>query len=113
MKNRGIDITLSIIFTLLSVVVAVGLGLVAVMLAMMTDSCGAQTCNTDVVSIGYMVAVVGPGVVTMLFIVLTIVASARRRTSWWLPLLGMLLAGLTVAVGAMMIAFAVQGSLSA
>ena len=113
MKNRGLDIALSIFFTLVSVVVAIGLGAIAVMLAMMTDACSEATCNVVVVTIGYELAVWGPGIITLVFVVLTIVASARRRSAWWRPLLGMLLSSLTVAAGAMIIAFAVQGSLSA
>ena len=111
MKNRGIDITLSILFTFVMVGASVALGLVSVMFAMMTDSCGPNSCNGTVIDVGVNLALWGNPLIALVMVIVTITSSARRRTAWYLPLVGVLLCGLVVTVGAMTIAFAVSGML--
>ncbi len=110
MRNRGLDITLSIIFTLLLVAVGLGLEVLSVMLPMVTDSCGARSCNEVAIPIGIGVWVIGVPVVMLAFVIGTIVASARRRPSWYLPLAGILALGVVVVMALLILAFSIEGS---
>ena len=110
MRNRGLDITLSIIFTLLLVAVGLGLEVMSVMLPMVTDSCGVRNCNEVAIPIGIGVWVIGVPVVMLAFIIGTIVASARRRPSWYLPLAGILALGVVAVMALMILAFSIEGS---
>ncbi len=110
MRNRGLDITLSIIFTLLLVAVGLGLEVMSVMLPMVTDSCGVRNCNEVAIPIGIGVWVIGVPVVMLAFIIGTIVASARRRPSWYVPLAGILALGVVAVMALMILAFSIEGS---
>jgi hypothetical protein len=110
MRNRGLDITLSIIFTLLLVAVGLGLEVMSVMLPMVTDSCGVRNCNEVAIPIGIGVWVIGVPVVMLAFIIGTIVASARRRPSWYLPLAGILALGVVAVMALLILAFSIEGS---
>ena len=110
MRNRGLDITLSIIFTLLLVAVGLGLEVMSVMLPMVTDSCGVRNCNEVAIPIGIGVWVIGVPVVMLAFIIGTIVASARRRPSWYVPLAGILALGVVAVMALLILAFSIEGS---
>jgi hypothetical protein len=110
MRNRGLDITLSIIFTLVLVAVGLGLEVMSVMLPMVTDSCGVRNCNEVAIPIGIGVWVIGVPVVMLAFIIGTIVASARRRPSWYVPLAGILALGVVAVIALMILAFSIEGS---
>jgi hypothetical protein len=44
------------------------------------------------------------------FIIGTIVASARRRPSWYVPLAGILALGVVAVIALMILAFSIEGS---
>lgn len=110
MKNRALDVTLSILFTLVLVGVGLVLEMMSVMLPMVTDSCGARSCNYVAIPIGIGVWMAGVPLVMMSFIIGTIVASARRRPSWYVPLAGIVAIGLVAVVSLMILAFSIEGS---
>lgn len=110
MRNRGLDITLSILFTLVLVAAAGVLEVMSGMLPMVTDSCGVRNCNYVAIPIGISIWQWGVPLVTLVFVVGTIVASARRRTTWYLPLAGILAVGVIAVAALMVLAFSIEGS---
>jgi uncharacterized BrkB/YihY/UPF0761 family membrane protein len=110
MRNRGLDITLSILFTLVLVAAAGVLEVMSVMLPMVTDSCGVRNCNEMAIPVGIAVWQWGVPLVALAFVIGTIVASARRRPSWYVPLAGILAVGVVAVVALMVLAFSIEGS---
>jgi hypothetical protein len=65
----------------------------AFFLVFASDPCGASTvCDTGRMGAGFLVALLAPGAVTIVAIVVAIVLLVRRRIAFWVPLAGILLA---------------------
>lgn len=92
-KANAADIVVSIVLMLIGICVA-GLGLFATMfLVMMSDACGSTNqCDTDLMNGAWWAALVLPPVIFLAAIVWTIVRLRRRRTAWWVPFSGGLIA---------------------
>jgi hypothetical protein len=99
----------NIIATVIFFVLLAGAAFLAVVLSgffvMATDSCGTTgtTCNTDFVA--YALIVVWGGVVVALVgaTVGTLVSGLRHRTTWWWPLLGVLVVLVTFVGGLVLV----------
>jgi uncharacterized membrane protein YqaE (UPF0057 family) len=69
-----------------------------VLIAFAGDSCGASSeCNYDQIGAAFMVGTIGPVVVGVLVLVVTIVQLLRKRIAFYLPVIGALLAAGVVA----------------
>lgn len=82
-----------------SVLLVVGLVVAAILtffaffLVFASDPCGASTvCDTGRMGVGFFVALLGPGTVTIAAIVVAIILLVRRRIAFWVPLTGNVLA---------------------
>jgi hypothetical protein len=84
--SRGLDITLSIVFLVLNALMVAALFVPALFLAMASAGC-TGSCNIDVVSAGFNIAVFGPSVAFIVNLVLSIVFLVKKRTTWLLTLL--------------------------
>ena len=84
--SRSLDITLTIVFLVLNVLMVVALVTPALFLAMASTGC-TDTCNIAVVEAGFYVAVFGPSVAFIVNMVLSIVFLVKKRTTWLLSLL--------------------------
>ena len=84
--SRSLDITLSIVFLVLNALMVAALFVPALFLAMSTAGCSGS-CNIDVVSAGFNIAVFGPSVAFIVNLVLSIVFLVKKRTTWLLSLL--------------------------
>lgn len=84
--SRSLDITLSIVFLALNAVMVAVLFVPALFLAMASAGCSGS-CNIDVVSAGFNIAVFGPSVAFIVNLVLSIVFLVKKRTTWLLSLL--------------------------
>ena len=109
MKNRPLDITLTIIFSLISLVVGVILELVVAMFPMMSDSCGVNACNVPVMEGALWVGLFGTPVIIVLFIALAIRRLVQRRKAWPWPIFGILDSLAFVVAVALVMALSVQG----
>lgn len=58
-------------------------------LAFASDSCTEQTCRTDQLGAGVMVALIGPSIVLLIGIVVAIVRLARNRLAFWTALVAL------------------------
>lgn len=82
---------------LVVVPIAVVMGL---LLAMASDSCGVNTCNETLIGVGIVVSAGAPVVAFLVTLVWVVVRWVRRRTTWWVPLVGALLGAVAWGVGA-------------
>jgi hypothetical protein len=105
------DVVTSSILLVVAVVVAGLLTFGAFFLAFASDPCGASVqCDTGRMSVGFLVALLGPGAVTVLAIIAAIVLMVVRRISFWVPLAGIVLAAAVWAGGAALVFSSVPGA---
>lgn len=81
--------TLSIVLLVVSVLSALVLFVPALMLALVSDSCSAETCNMAVFNIGFYIAVAGPAISTLLGLVFTIRALVQKKDAVNFALIGL------------------------
>jgi hypothetical protein len=87
------DLILTIILLIVLVIVSVVAAFAAVGLAFAGDSCGASSvCDTERIAEGFIGGIAAPLVVGFVTLVVTIVALVLRRLSFWIPLVGIVLA---------------------
>ena len=88
--------------TAVTVLLLVGLGLFTgivslfgLMVGMVSDGCtGTTECDGDRIGAGMAIAVLGPWVISLIALVVSIVLMARRRLAFWVPLVaGVLIVG--------------------
>ena len=96
--SRGTAITLTIVFLALLLVLVVALFVPALFLVMSTAGCS-DSCNLDVMQAGINVAVLGPGLVFIANLIVSIVFLVKKRTAWWLSLLGAVASMLAYLLG--------------
>lgn len=94
------DLILTIILLIVLLIVTVLAALAGLGVAMAGDSCEASSvCDYERVAEGFLAAVSLPLVIGFLALVATIVTLVLRRLSFWIPLVGILLA-IAAEVGA-------------
>ena len=87
------DLVTTIVLLVIGGGIAIGLTFFAFFLVFASDPCGASTvCDTDRMSAGFFLALLGPGVVTGAAGIVAVVLLIRRRISFWVPLVGIVLA---------------------
>lgn len=102
---------LSIVLLVLSALLGLLLLILAPFLVMASDPCGAAfECNTDRMTVGFLVALVGPPVVIVAGIVATIALLALRRIAFWVPLVASALAIGVFFMGAAIVISGVPGA---
>lgn len=85
-KARGWDVALTIVLLVLLPLLALGASYAGVLLAYAADACGAASCDTGLMNIGFWLAVVSPWVVLLGGVIVTIVRLVRHRLAFWVPL---------------------------
>jgi hypothetical protein len=105
------DLVTSIILLVVSIVVAAALTFAAAFLVFASDPCGGSTvCDTDRMGVGFFVALLGPAAVTLVAVIIAIVLLVLRRVSFWVPIVGILLAAAVWIGGAALVVSGVPGS---
>jgi predicted membrane protein len=100
------DVVLSILLTALGLGIAALVSLSSIFLVMAADSCGGnRECTLPQLTAGWLIAMIGPSVIMLVTLVLTVVSLVRRRVTWWLPLTGIVVE-LLVWWGAVSLVFA-------
>lgn len=89
---RIADVTVSVILMVAGVIGFAMLALASVFLVMMSDGCFDDRCNTDLMTVGWLIALVAPPAVFVAAVVWTLIRIARRKTAWWVPVAGAVLA---------------------
>ena len=106
--RRTWDLVLSILLVVLLLALAGVLVVVAPFLAFASDSCGGSVeCDTGQLSVGILVAFVGPLIVAILSIAATIVLLVLRRIAFWVPITGMVLSAVAWGFGAYLVFWSV------
>jgi len=91
--RRSWDTILTIILVILFAGWAIVCAFSGAIIAFVGDSCGATAqCNTDQIGTALYVGIGGPLVIGLIIIVATIVRLVRRRLSFFVPLIGFVLA---------------------
>jgi hypothetical protein len=105
------DLVTSIVLQVVAAVVAGVLTFAAFFLVFASDPCGGATaCDTGRMSIGFFVALLGPAAVTLVAVIVAIVLLVLRRISFWVPIVGILLAIGVLAGGAALVISGVPGA---
>ena len=94
---------LATVLLLVGLLALVPIGVVlGLLLAMASDSCGVNTCNETLIGVGVIVSAAAPVVAFLVTLVWVVVRWVRRRTTWWVPLAGLLLGALGWGLGAVL-----------
>ncbi|WP_431245828.1 hypothetical protein [Leifsonia xyli] len=105
------DLVTSIVLLVVGVVVAAVLTFAAFFLVFASDPCGSGTaCDTGRMGIGFFIALIGPAAVTLIAVIVAIVLLVLRRISFWVPIVGILLALGVWAGGAALVISGVPGA---
>jgi hypothetical protein len=104
--RRTWDVVLSIVLLVLAFGLGVLLFLIAPLMFMASDPCGASVaCDSGQIAAGVMLAWIGPAVVTVAGLITTVILLATGRLAFWVPLaasavaIGIFLLGAAIAVG--------------
>jgi archaellum biogenesis protein FlaJ (TadC family) len=110
-ERRTWDLVLTITLLVVLVAAAAVLELAGAFLVMASDSCGGSgACRTDQLSAGVFVAVFGPAVVAIIAVAAAVLRLVRARLAFWVPLVGLAIAGLVWAGGVALVFGAVPTS---
>ena len=93
---------ISIVLMVISVLSVIGLFVPALLLSMVSDSCGPENCSMVVFNIGFYIAVAGPAISTLLGLLFTIKALIQKKDP-----LNFALIGLGGTYGAFMLGLAI------
>lgn len=94
------DIIVTVVLLVLGLGIAVVGSFLGVMLAFLSDSCGASTtCDTNQIGLGITVATIGVWPPILLAIILSIVFLVLRLRAFWIPLVAIVLMAAAWAVG--------------
>ena len=105
------DLVTSVVLLVVSIVVAAALTFAAAFLVFASDPCGGSTvCDTNRMGVGFFVAFIGPAAVTVVALIAAIVLLVRRRVSFWVPIVGILLAAAVWVAGAALVISGVPGA---
>jgi len=105
------DLVTSIVLLVIAVVIAAILTFASFFLAFAGDPCGASTvCDTGRMGAGFFIALFGPGAVTLVAVIVTVVLLALKRISFWVPIVGILLAAGVWVAGAALVFSGVPGA---
>lgn len=80
------DIVVTSVLTVLAGVLAFFVSLFGLFLGMASDPCGAVACNTELISLGVLTAVILPWVFLVIALVAAILLLVFRRLAFWVPL---------------------------
>ncbi|AXE55236.1 hypothetical protein [Aurantimicrobium sp. MWH-Uga1] len=86
--TKGSNIT-SIVLLVVAVLSDLVLFVPALMLAMVSDNCGPDSCNMAVFTLGYYIAVAGPTLVTITGIVFTVRQLIKKQDAVTYALIGL------------------------
>jgi hypothetical protein len=105
------DVIVTIVLLVGLIAVDAAISFAALFLVMMSDSCGTTApCNDTLLTVGWLVAVIGPSMIVLATIVIAIIVMVRRRLSFWIPVAGAALAFGLGILGAALVFSAVPGS---
>ena len=86
--RRTADVTVSVILLTAGLIGFALLAFVSLFFAMMSDGCYGDSCDTGLMSIGWLIALIAPPAVFIVAVAWTIIRLTRRKTAWWVPLVG-------------------------
>lgn len=83
---RPWDVAITVVLLVLLPLLALAATYAGVLLAFAADACGAQTCDTGLMNLGFWIAVIAPWVILTIGVVVAIVRLVRHRLAFWVPL---------------------------
>jgi hypothetical protein len=82
------DVVLTIVLVVGSAVLAALASLMGMFLVMASDPCGALTCSSELITLGWLMGMILPWVAFLASTIVAIVLMVKRRLSFWVPLAG-------------------------
>ncbi len=105
------DLVTTIVLLVLAVIIAAVLTFSAFFLVFASDPCGASTaCDTGRMGAGFFLALLGPGAVTLVTVIVAVVLLVVRRRAFWVPIVGILLSAGVWVGGAVLVVSGVLGA---
>ena len=77
-------------------------GFMGLLTAMASDGCGANTCNDSLMTLGVATSAISPIVVGVAAFVWVVVRWVRGRSTWWVPLVAVVVGAGLWALGALL-----------
>lgn len=89
-RERNVpDLVVTVVGLVVTALLGAAASVLGLMLVMASDSCGASSeCDTNLIGIGVLLAVVAPWVCWVPALIVVIVRQTRRRLTWWVPIAG-------------------------
>lgn len=101
-ERKSWDFILTIILLVVYLGWTVLCSFAGALIAFAGDSCGASSeCDYDAIATGFTLGMFGPAVLAVVVLIFAIIWLARRHISFWIPLVGAVLAAAIVAIGFM------------
>lgn len=86
-ERNTADLVVTIVLLAVGAVIGLGASVMGLMLVMASDSCGTTSeCNSGLIGLGVLIAVAAPWACWIPSLILVIVRQAKRRLTWWVPL---------------------------
>jgi heme/copper-type cytochrome/quinol oxidase subunit 2 len=101
------DLILTIVFLVISVVLAVAMMGFGFLSNFTADSCETPSCFSTVAT-GSTIAIVTPLLIVLIALVVAIVRRAKRRIAFWVPLVGIALSFAGCAAGVALVRSTIQ-----
>lgn len=103
--TKTIDVVVTIVLLVADGVLAGLASIMGMFLAMASDPCGAVTCNTDLIMVGWLMGMILPWLAFIATAIVAIVLMVKRRLAFWVALVGA-----AVIVLSLVLAFAVTSA---
>jgi hypothetical protein len=101
----------TIVLLAVEALIAAALTFGSFFLVFASDPCGASTvCDTGRMGVGFFIALLGPGAVTVIAVIVAVILLVLRRIAFWVPIVGILLAVGVWVGGAALVVSGVPGA---
>lgn len=85
---KTLDVVVTIVLLVADGVLAGLASMMGMFLVMASDSCGAATCDTGLITIGWLMGMILPWVAFVATAIVAIVLMVKRRLAFWVALVG-------------------------
>lgn len=107
---KTLDVVVTIVLLVADGVLAALASIMGMFLVMASDPCGAVTCSTDLITIGWLMGMILPWLAFVATAIVAIVLMVKRRLAFWVALVGAALIVLSLVLAFAVTAAGVPGS---
>lgn len=107
---KTLDVVVTIVLLVADGVLAALASMMGMFLVMASDPCGAVTCNSELITIGWLMGMILPWLAFVATVIVAIVLMVKRRLAFWVALVGAALIVLSLVLAFAVTAAGVPGS---